>query len=233
MLIAIIIFFAVFTQSVVGFGFALVAVPLTIEHLGAQVSAPLIAITAITSEAILLIRYRHSINLRALGRLSLASVVGIPLGVLLLQYADERMMMVFLGLLIAGYGLYSLFNLHLPQIQHPRWAYGFGFVSGILSGAYNVGGPPVVIYGSCRRWTPIEFKSNLQGFFLVNSVTVIIAHALAQHYTPVVWQNYLAALPGLGLGLLVGISLDRFVNPALFRKLVLVLLVALGINLIF
>lgn len=231
--IALIIFCAAFTQSVTGFGFALIAVPLTIELLGAQTSAPLIAVTALTSEMIMLFRYRHSINLRALARLSIASVIGIPIGVILLQSADNRSMMIFLGVFIIGYAVYALLNLHLPAIQHPRWAYGFGFVSGLLSGAYNVGGPPVVIYGSCRRWPPLEFKSNLQGFFLVNSVTVIVTHVLAQHYTPLVWQNYLAALPGLGLGLLVGINCDRFVNPALFRKIVLVLLVVLGINLIF
>ncbi len=231
--IALIIFFAAFTQSVTGFGFALVAVPLTIELLGAQTSAPLIAVTALTSEAIMIFRYRHSINVRALARLSIASVIGIPIGVVLLQAADERLMMALLGLLVAGYAIYALLNLHLPQIQHPRWAYGFGFVSGLLSGAYNVGGPPVVIYGNCRRWEPLEFKSNLQGFFLVNSLTIIITHVLAQHYTSLVWQNYLAALPGLGLGLLAGFTFDRYIDPVLFRKIVLVLLIVLGINLIF
>lgn len=233
MLIAAIIFFAGFTQSVVGFGFALIAVPLLIEQIGVQSAAPLASIASITTEVILLVRYRHSVNFNALGRLSLASVVAIPLGVLLLQSADERLMMALLGVVVTGYALYGLLNLRMPEIQHPYWAYGFGFVSGLLAGAYNVGGPPVVIYGSCRRWTPAEFKSNLQGFFLINSVTIITAHALAQHYTMDVWQQYVTALPGLALGLLAGFFLDRFVNPGVFRKLVLALLIALGLSLIF
>jgi hypothetical protein len=231
--IILVLFFASFTHSLTGFGFALIAVPLTIELLGAQTAAPLVAVASITSEIILLIRYRHAINFRALGRLSVASVIAIPLGVALLQAFDERVMLTLLGLFIMGYALYSLFNMRLPHIQHPRWAYGFGFASGLLSGAYNIGGPPVVIYGSCRRWTPVEFKSNLQGFFLINSITVITTHMLAQHFTPVVWQNYVLALPGIALGLILGLSFDRFIKPEVFRKLVLVLLIVLGLNLIF
>jgi uncharacterized membrane protein YfcA len=207
LVLALIIFFAIFTQSVVGFGTALIAMPLLIEGLGIQVAAPLVATLAIVIEIILLIRYRHAINLRTVGML--------------------------LGILITAYAIYALLKLRLPEIKDPRWAYGFGFAGGVLSGAYNTGGPPVVIYGTCRGWSPAEFRSNLQGYFILNSIIVIISHALAQHYTPFVWQNFLIALPAALLGLLTGISLDKYINPALFRRLVLVMLVILGLNLIF
>ncbi|MBZ0294745.1 MAG: sulfite exporter TauE/SafE family protein [Anaerolineae bacterium] len=231
-LIALIIFFAIFTQSVAGFGLALISMPLLIEGLGVEVAAPLVALVAITAELILLIRYRHALNVKTLERLSLASLVGIPIGVFVASHADERLVLTLLGLVVTLYALYALLRLRLPAVQHPNWAFGFGFIGGILSGAYNASGPPVVIYGTCRGWSPAEFKSNLQGFFFVNSVMVIVTHTLAHHYTPYVWENYLAALPGLGLGLVLGLSLDRFVNPVRFRQIVLVLLVAIGINLI-
>jgi len=62
---------------------------------------------------------------------------------------------------------------------------------------------------------------------------VIGGHALSQNFTPPVWQDYLLALPAIGLGLWLGFRLDRYMNPALFRKIVLVLLVILGLRLIF
>lgn len=232
-LIALIMFFAIFTQTVAGFGTALIAMPLLISSLGVSVAAPLVAIIAIAAEVILLIRYRHAINLRTVGSLSAASLVGIPIGVFVLQRADERFVLTLLGAIISGYALYALLNLRLPEIKHRNWAYGFGFVGGVLSGAYNTGGPPVVIYGSCRRWSPQEFRSNLQGYFLLNSVTTIISHTLAQHYTPFVWQTFLFAFPGALLGLAIGISLDKYINPVLFRKIVMALLFVLGLNLIF
>jgi hypothetical protein len=91
----------------------------------------------------------------------------------------------------------------------------------------------MVIYGDCRHWEPAEFKGNLQGFFMVNSFIVLTAHALSGNFTATVWQNYLVALPGLALGLVTGLMLDPFIKPQVFRKIVLVLLVMLGLRLIF
>lgn len=233
LLIALIMFFAIFTQSVAGFGTALISMPLLAGAMGVQAAAPLVALIALAAEIILLIRYRHAINLRTVGSLSATSLIGIPFGIFILQRADESIVLTLLGLIITSYALYALLNLRLPEIKHPSWAYGFGFLGGVLSGAYNTGGPPIVIYGSCRRWSPQEFRSNLQGYFLLNSVTTIITHTLAQHYTALVWQSFVFAFPGAMLGLAAGISLDRYINPQLFRKIVMVLLIVLGLNLIF
>lgn len=233
LLLVAIVSFAIFTQSIAGFGLALISMPLLIEALGVEVAAPLVALVAITAEVILIIRYRHAIQFRTLGRLSLASLIGIPIGIFALQNANDQFVLMLLGMVITLYALYALSQLRLPEIQHPNWAYGFGLVGGILSGAYNTSGPPIVIYGSCRRWTPSQFKSNLQGYFMVNSVMVILTHTLAQNYTPFVMQSYLIALPGVGIGLLLGLSLDKYINPVLFRKIVLGLLIVVGLNLIF
>lgn len=109
---------------------------------------------------------------------------------------------------------------------------GFGFVAGLLSGAYNTSGPPVVIYGNCRQWLPAEFKCNLQGFFLLNSAAVIATHALSGNFTRPVWQAYSLALPAIGLGLVAGFTLDKRIEPAVFRKIVLLLLIVLGVRLL-
>lgn len=226
-------FIAIFTQSVAGFGTALIAMPLLIEAMGVQEAASMFALVAITAEIILLIRYRHAMNFQAVRRLSLASIVGVPLGVVLAQRVEQGTALTLLGVLLIGYALYALLRLRLPEIKHPNWAYGFGFLGGLLAGAYNTGGPPIVIYGTCRGWKPDEFRSNLQGYFTLNSLMVIASHALARHYKPEVVQSYLYAAPGVVLGLVVGVSLNRYINPVFFRKLVLALLIFLGLNLIF
>ncbi len=228
----LIMFAANFTQSVAGFGAALVAVPLLTEPLGAQNTAALIPLTAVITQTVLLLRFRSALDLRMVGRLSAAAVVAIPIGVLVLTRVDEQITRAALGAVIVAYALYALFNLRLPELRSPRWAYGFGFAGGLLSGAYNIPGPVVVIYGNCKRWPPAAFRSNLQGFFMLNNLTVMAAHALAQHYTPLVFRSFLVALPGVALGLAAGIALDRFIDPALFRRIVLLLLLVLGVNLI-
>lgn len=89
------------------------------------------------------------------------------------------------------------------------------------------------MYGACRRWPPNEFKSNLQAYFLLNSVVVFASHALSGHYTTAVWRNFLWGFPGALLGLIVGLLLSNHINPDHFRKLVLVLLLFLGLRLLF
>jgi uncharacterized membrane protein YfcA len=228
----IVIFFAAFTQSLAGFGSALVAMVFLPELIGIRSASPLVAMVAASLEILLLIRYRQALNLSAVWRLALAALVGIPLGVLALRQVDERWVMLVLGAVIAGYALYGLLNLRLPELRQPGWAYGFGFVAGMLGGAYNTSGPPVVMYGSSRRWLPAEFKSNLQGFFLFTDLLVILSHILSRNMTPQVLRNFLWTLPAIGLGVLLGLSLDRFINPDLFRKMVLILLAVMGGRLI-
>lgn len=231
MLIVAIVFFAIFTQAAAGFGLALVSMPLLVGLLGVRTATPLVALVGATAEIIVLARYRHAFNLRAVGRLSLASLAGIPLGLFVLHRVDTDIVTAFLGVVIVAYALYALLNLKLPQLLHGGWAYGFGFAGGVLSGAYNTSGPPVVMYGTCCCWRPAEFKSNLQGYFLLNSVMTIFAHGISGSFTPSVWQAYLLALPAILLGLVAGFSLDGRLDPQRFRQVVLVLLVFLGVRL--
>jgi uncharacterized membrane protein YfcA len=230
--IAIVVFLAVFTQSLTGFGSALVAMALLPGMLGMQTVTPLVALISLSLEIVLLIRYHRALNINAVWRLMLGSLVGIPLGIFALSRVDENLVMAFLGIVIAAYALYALLDVRLPELKNSLWAYGFGFVAGLLGGAYNTSGPPVVIYGNCRRWIPAEFKSNLQGFFLVNSLLVVSGHVWSGNVTSSVWRNYSYSVPAIALGILLGIGLDRYLNPEIFRKLVLLLLLVMSFRLI-
>ncbi len=230
--VVLIVFFASFTQSVVGFGTAMVGMPLMVTVLGIQTSSPLIALLGLTLETIMLLYYRQSVSLKVMWRLIAAAVIGIPLGVLAIRQIDEELVLTLLGVVIAGYALYGLLRLRLPTLESNLWAYGAGFLSGVLGGAYNTAGPPVVIYGHCKRWPPEEFRGNLQGFFLVIDLLVVANHAVLGNMTTDVWRNYLIALAPLLLGFVIGTRFATRINPALYSRIVLVMLVILGVRLI-
>ena len=232
MLTFLIVFIAIFTQTLTGFGLALISMPLLVHVVGIQTAAPLVAIISGVAEAILLLLYRADLNLRAVTRLTAASILGIPLGVFLLRRVNEGVVTAVLGILVLGFALYAIFGATLPALNNSAWAYGFGFFAGILGGAYNTSGPPVIIYANCRRWPPAEFKSNLQGFFLVNSGFVLISHALGGSFTPVVWRQALIALPAILLAVLFGSRFDRILSPDRFRRIVLFALLGLGASLL-
>jgi len=226
------VFAGIFVQSVAGFGLALIMMPLLSHMLGVTAAAPLVALIAAVAELTILLRYRQAVNLSSIWRLALASVIAAPLGVWGLRWLPPDVALTGLGLVVAGYAIYALLRLHLPQLNHPSWAYFFGFGAGLLSGAYNTSGPAYVIYGSCRRWEPAEFKGNLQGVFLTSGLTTILSHTLAGHYTVDIWQYWLLALPAVGLGFWVGGRVDKKLNPKLFRQLVLWLLLIVGVRLL-
>lgn len=232
-LVFVIFFFAMFTQSLTGFGSALLAMPLLGQLFGIRVASPLFVLGVMTAEIIMVTRYRQSFRWKSVWLLMVASVLGIQIGVPLVNVIEERILLLILGLIVFGYALYALIRPRLPKLEGRRWALGIGFIAGILSGAYNAGGPPFVIYGASQQWPPAEFKVNLQTIFLVNTTFILIAHSLNGRMTGQVFTLYLAALPGVLLGLFLGFALDRYINPILFHKVVLFLLLALGLSLIF
>jgi uncharacterized protein len=227
----LIIFFSVFTQSLTGFGSGLVSMAFLPDVIGVRTAVPLVALVTGTLEFFLLIRYRAAFNIRAVWRMTAASILAIPIGVWTLRNISDKILLPLLGFIMASYALYALLNFRLPRLEHPAWAFLAGFLAGLFSGAYSVGGPPAIIYGTCRGWKPEEFKSNLQGFFLVNDALALVNHGIAGNLTPVVISTYLWALPVIALGIFSGTALDRIIDPQRFRKLVLGLLVVMGLRL--
>ncbi|HFQ94070.1 MAG TPA: sulfite exporter TauE/SafE family protein [Anaerolineae bacterium] len=233
MIITLIVFLAILTQATVGFGLALVSMPLLVAVVGIKTATPLVALIATVAELVILGRYWRSIQFQSIKPLIISSVIGIPLGVFILREVDEAIITPILGVVILGYALYALFSPRLPRLAGRAWAYGFGFIGGILGGAYNTSGPPVIIYGSCRRWPPDEFKGNIQGYFIPITLLVLAVHGVSGNYTTAVWQNFLWAIPGIILGLIGGFFLSGRLDPHRFRKIVLILLLFLGLRLLF
>jgi len=229
--IFLVLLLGAFTQSLTGFGSALVAMALLPPLLGLPATAPLVALTALCLEATMIIRYRESLKVGAIWRLLAASLVGAPFGVYFLGRINEDIALLVLGIVISGYAIYALAGFRLPELTHPLWAWGTGLVSGMLGGAYNTSGPPVVMYGNCRRWNAGEFKSNLSGFFVINSIMVTASHAWSGHYSADIIRILPWALSAVFIGFLAGQALDKWISPELFRKMVLILLVALGLRL--
>lgn len=231
--IGLIIFLASFTESLSGFGVSLVAMALLPFLISLRLATPLVAVVSILVDLSVFLRYRQSLDLRAIWQMTLAAIFGIPLGLYFLSNLDERVTLTLLGIVLTIYALYALLGKQLLQLTHPLWAYLAGFLGGILGGAYNAFGPPVIIYADSRAWPPKMFKSNLTGYFVLCSMVVLVSHAIGGNLTPQVMSIFWSSLPFMIAGLLVGFSLDRWLKPQVFRQIVLVLLLLMGLRLCF
>jgi len=223
-----IIFLATFTRSALGFGDALIAMPLLALVLDMQTATPLVAFGASTIAITILLRQWRSVDIKAAWRLILSSLVGIPFGLLLLKAAPESTVKAILGVVLIGFGLYNLVKPNLPPLRSEKLAYVFGWVAGVLGGAYNTNGPPVVIYGTLQKWDPENFRATLQCYFLPTGLMILIGHGVAGLWTPTVLRLYVYSLPVIMLAIFVGGKLNKVMSGGQFNRVIYALLVVMG-----
>ncbi|KAA3642189.1 MAG: sulfite exporter TauE/SafE family protein [Chloroflexi bacterium] len=231
--LAVVNFFATLAQTLAGFGAPLISMPFMVLWLGAKTATPLSTLVGLLTSIFVLYYYRQHFNLRAILTLLVPAVLGVPLGVYLLEVVDERIIRTILSILVLGYAAYAFFAPKLPELMHRFWGYGFGFFAGILGGAFNSSGPIVAIYGGFRHWTPEEFRSNLQGFFLVTNSAILVFHAGQGNLRGDFWRAVPWAIGGMLLAIASGLFLERWINKQRFKQLVLLMLVISGIRLLF
>ena len=231
-LVLSILFISTLTRSTLGFGDALVAMPLLVLVIGVRPATPLVALFSTTTALIIAGANWRKIDIKAAWRLILASLLGIPVGLLILAYVSEELVKGILGLCLILFGVYSLTLPVLPPLHESSWAYGFGFIAGILGGAYNANGPPVVLYGTLRRWPPERFRATLQGYFIPTGGLIALSHGLAGLWTGEVFLFYLLALPLVLIAIFLGGKLNGHIPAQYFERLLYLTLVGLGLLLI-
>jgi uncharacterized membrane protein YfcA len=227
-------FLATLVRSTFGFGESLVAVPLFSLLMPISVAVPLSVLLSVLVALIVVIQDFRRIHLSSAKWLILFALPGIPIGVIILLYGNEVWVKAGLGLLIILYALYALFagkSIHLKG-DHKGWLFLCGFLSGIFGGAYGINGPPLVVYGNMRKWSPKEFRATLQGYFLPASVIGILGYFLKGLLTLQVGKYFLTTLPAVIPAIFLGRYLNHQLKEGAFFKYLYIGLLLIGLLLI-
>ena len=227
-----IIFAAALIQASVGFGFALVAMPLLALMLDVQSTAALTALCAFALSASMLARHWRAINIMEASGLIVSAIAGVPFGVALLAYAPRTVVLVLLGLLIASFSLYSLTTPKLLELKNRRWRFVAGFFGGVLGGAYNASGPPVVLYAAMRRWRPEKFLAVIQAFFVPVTFGTAAGHGLAGFWTQEIFAAFAFSLPAILAATFIGARIAARLSIENLSKAVYGLCFVLGLLII-
>ncbi len=130
-----VIFVATLVRSTLGFGEALVAVPLLALRTPVQVAAPLAVLVSIVVAGVVGVQDRRVIEFRAAAGLILSSLFRIPLGLLALTRADDHVVKLLLGSVIVPFAIYSIvMGITERCLMITSLADGGGLLSGILGG---------------------------------------------------------------------------------------------------
>ncbi|REB08755.1 sulfite exporter TauE/SafE family protein [Sporosarcina sp. BI001-red] len=238
-LVLLAVFVGALVRATFGFGEAIVSMPLlALLPIDLYTSISLIGLSGLTVACLSVSTSWRYIDRPALIRLSIASLIGIPAGLILVKFAPAIVITIALGTFLLSYGSYSLAKPLLfktsqrPLLNNPAWALPFGFAAGALGSAYNFTGVPVVIYGTMQRWGPDRFRGTLQAHFLISGALIVFGQAVGG-----LWTKDLVVLFGLSIPLLViatflGAFLHRRIPANRFEHYVFVLIVLLGLVLL-
>jgi uncharacterized protein len=232
--VLVVIFLATIVRSTLGFGEALVAVPLLALRIPVAVAAPfVVAVSVIVAAANLVVDWRH-VELRAARGLVLSSFIGLPVGIFMLRVVDDGFVKLLLGATIIGISMYSLVHGTAASIRAENRVslIAAGVVSGILGGAYGMNGPPLAIYGASRGWSPRRFRATLQGYFLVASVAGLAGYGAARVWNAAAFRYLLLSLPCVLGGIVLARRLNRYAEDPRFFRAVYGGLIAIGLILI-
>ncbi|MCP4260114.1 MAG: sulfite exporter TauE/SafE family protein, partial [Planctomycetes bacterium] len=220
-----IIFISTLTRSTFGFGDAVVAMPLLSMAIGLNVATPLVGLMGITASITILIKHWRDVHFKSVWSLIISTLIGIPIGILLLKGVYEDVMKLILAGVIIIFSLYNIFKPKLFTLANDKYVFIFGLFAGILGGAYNTNGPPIVIYGTLRRWKPENFRATLQGYFLPTGSMIALGHCLGGLWTKTVLLNYFISLPIILIAIFAGGRLNCKIPKGKFDNYIYICLV--------
>ena len=226
--VILVLFAATLVRSALGFGEALIAVPLLALVMPIEVAAPTAVLVSITVAFVIVLQDWRRVHLRSAGWLVASTFLGIPLGLLLLKKLPESIVDIALGVVVAAFSVYSLTSRRERELKDDRLAGVFGFAAGVLGGAYGMNGPPLAIYGSLRRWSPEHFRATLQAYFLPASLAGMAGYWIAGLWTPSVNRFYLDSLPGVLIAIFLGRAINRRLSGRRFIAWIHVCLIVIG-----
>jgi uncharacterized membrane protein YfcA len=228
-----VLFLATLVRSSLGFGEALVAVPLLAFLLPVKTAAPVAVMASITVALIVVVQDWREVYVRSAAHLAVPTLLGIPLGLLLVKAGAEPVVKGLLAGVIILFSTYSLVGETHRELKDDRFAWLFGLGAGVLGGAYGMNGPPLVIYGALRKWSPQNFRATLQGYFLPASLAGMLGYWLTGLWTPAVSRLYLQSLPFVIVATLLGRAINRRIAIHRFGLYVHGGLIAVGAVLLF
>lgn len=195
---SVIVFLGAFTQSLIGFGLAVVASPLLYIVDPELVPAPVI-VMGFTIALLTLLRERGHLEFNDLQYALMGRVPGGFIGASLLLFAPQPILGLAIATIVAVAVVLSLYKFSLPV--NKVTLFGAGVVSGIFGNIAAIGGPPMAILLAGKD--AAKFRAALSAFFIFSStIALVILGVMGLLEIKHLWLS-LMLLPSVFLGYLV------------------------------
>jgi uncharacterized protein len=207
-------------QAATGFGFSLVAVPLLAATTDPRSAVVGVSLVSPLLTVAMTVRERASVRWRTTALLLGAALLGIPLGLLLLRGAPERVLTALIAVVALACTLLVWRGLRLgggiPTVGV------VGVLTGVLSTSTGTSGPPVVAAFQAMGYDRHTFRATLAAVFTGTGAASLLGFVLAGQVRPTAVGMGLAGLPAVALGWWLGNRIFARIDPVWFRRVVLI-----------
>jgi uncharacterized protein len=229
------IIFAAFVKGVIGMGFPVIAVPIAAQFLDPQTTVVALTIPAFLMNVVQAMQGSISFDtLRRLLPIMALAIPGSVIGTALLAKAPGSLIICILGVIVTVYATLSIWRLRLsipPSREKPIGAF-VGFCAGLIGGATSMFAPPIVIFITALQLPKASFVSAVSLCLIAGQIPQLVGLVGFRLLTgPRLGLAALGCLISAG-GFLAGMRLQHAISQRVFAKVVLVVLLGVGLNLL-
>ncbi|MEO6210546.1 MAG: sulfite exporter TauE/SafE family protein [Gemmatimonadaceae bacterium] len=229
-LLALLAVLAGAVASVVGFGIGSLLTPLLAVRIGTQLAVAAISIPHVFATALRFWRLRAHIDRRVLVNFGVTSAAGGLTGALFHSFATNRALALVFGAILIFVGTSELSGL----ASRMRFSGPVAWIAGAVSGVF---GGLVGNQGGIRSAALLGFDVERQAFvatataigLVVDAARMPVYFATQWRALSAIWPLVLIATVGALAGTLVGVPMLRRIPEKLFRRIVAVILILLGV----
>jgi uncharacterized membrane protein YfcA len=228
-------FVGAFVAGLSGFAFGLVAASLWLYVLTPLQSASLIVGFGLLVQGYSVWKLRAAIDWRRLWPFMIGAVVGVPVGVSLLTWANPKSVRIAVGAILIAYSLYAFLRpqLKVATVVPPAADMAVGFVNGLLGGLTGLAGIIITIWCNLRGLPRDLQRATFQPVAVVVFGMAVLMLGAKGSLTVETAKLFALGLPFLFAGTWLGLKLFGRIDEGTFRKIVLALLFVSGVALLF
>lgn len=231
----IILFFIVFVANILqvltGFAGTLLAMPFSIDLIGASSAKALLNVIGLILSIYIVVFNYSSINKKEFFKIISIMLFSMFLGTLIYNVVQLDILLLLYGIMIILIAFKKLFISYEFKLNE-FMMYLIIFLSGIIHGMFISGGALLVVYASSRFEYKSEFRATLSAVWIVLNFILMIQHILSGYFDKLtITYTIFSIVPALCSVYLGNLIYDK-VNEVVFMKITYVLLLISGLSIV-
>ena len=213
-----------------GFGAAMIMTPIFSALYGPAVGVALCLMLEIAVALPVVPGVVGLVDWRRIGLMLVAAAVGVPLGNLVLTWAEPEPMRWAISAIVLGAVALLASGWRYKGKPRPATTLAAGVSSGFLNGLAGMAGPPIAFYYLAGQENAAHVRANLTTYFVFVDLVAIATFA---GRSLIDWNTVVLALflaPAVMLGGVLGARLFPLASENFYRRLALALLVGVAIG---